>query len=205
MSLNAFMEKTASESPTPGGGSVSAYMGSLGAALGTMVANLSAHKRGWDDRWEEFSDWAERGKAIQERLLQLVDEDTNAFNEIIEAFGLPQKTTAEANARKEAIEAATLHAIKVPYEVMQVAHTGFEIVSAMAEIGNPNSVSDAGVGALALYTCMEGAWLNVQINAVDIKEHPQVQQIEKDGLELIKQSSILKSRILNLVNEKIGS
>ena len=159
MSLVAFMEKTASESPAPGGGSVSAYMGSLGVALATMVANLSAHKRGWDDRWEEFSAWAERGKAIQERLLQLVDEDTNAFNEIIAAFGLPKKTAAEASARKQAIEAATLHAIKVPYEVMQVANSGFEVVSAMVETGIPNSVSDAAVGALALFTCMEGAWM----------------------------------------------
>jgi len=205
LSLAAFMERTASESPTPGGGSVSAYLGSLGAALATMVANLSAHKRGWDERWEEFSDWAEKGKAIQERLLQLVDEDTIAFNEIIEAFGLPKKTETEAITRKEAIETATLHAIKVPYEVMLVANTGFEVVSAMVETGNPNSVSDAGVGALALFTCMEGAWLNVQINAVQLKEHPQVQQIEKDGLELIRQSSTLKNRILELVKEKLGS
>ena len=187
MSLVAFMEKTASESPAPGGGSVSAYMGSLGVALATMVANLSAHKRGWDDRWEEFSAWAERGKAIQERLLQLVDEDTNAFNEIIAAFGLPKKTAAEASARKQAIEAATLHAIKVPYEVMQVANSGFEVVSAMVETGIPNSVSDAAVGALALFTCMEGAWLNVRINASGLSGHPDVIKILSDGKNILRQ------------------
>ena len=203
MSLVAFMEKTASESPTPGGGSVSAYMGSLGAALATMVANLSAHKRGWDDRWEEFSDWAEKGKAIQERLLQLVDEDTNAFNEIIEAFGLPKKTAAEASARKDAIEKATLHAIKVPYEVMQVANTGFDVVSAMAVTGNPNSVSDAGVGALALFTCMEGAWLNVRINASGLSGHPDVVKILADGKKILEHGHAVKEEIIAIVGRKI--
>jgi len=205
MSLTAFMERTASESPTPGGGSVSAYMGSLGAALATMVANLSAHKRGWDDRWEEFSDWAERGKAIQERLLQLVDEDTRAFNEIIEAFGLPQKTAAETTARNEAIEAATLHAIKVPYEVMQVAYTGFEVVSAMVETGNPNSVSDAGVGALALFTSMEGAWLNVRINASGLSGHPDLVKILAGGEKILQQGHTFKEKILAIVGRRFTS
>lgn len=203
MSLVAFMEKTASESPAPGGGSVSAYMGSLGVALATMVANLSAHKRGWDDRWEEFSAWAERGKAIQERLLQLVDEDTNAFNEIIAAFGLPKKTAAEASARKQAIEAATLHAIKVPYEVMQVANSGFEVVSAMVETGIPNSVSDAAVGALALFTCMEGAWLNVRINASGLSGHPDVIKILSDGKNILRQGLAVKEEIIEIVGQKI--
>ena len=203
MSLVAFMEKTASESPAPGGGSVSAYMGSLGVALATMVANLSAHKRGWDDRWEEFSEWAERGKAIQERLLQLVDEDTNAFNEIIAAFGLPKKTAAEASARKQAIEAATLHAIKVPYEVMQVANSGFEVVSAMVETGIPNSVSDAAVGALALFTCMEGAWLNVRINASGLSGHPDVIKILSDGKNILRQGLAVKEEIIEIVGQKI--
>jgi len=205
MSLAAFMEETASESPAPGGGSVSAYMGAVGAALTTMVANLSSHKRGWDERWEEFSDWAERGKAIQERLLLLVDEDTRAFNGILEAFGLPKKSSAEQEARKAAIETATLQAIQVPFEVMQVAFAGFEVAEAMAETGNPNSVSDAGVGALALYACIEGAWLNVKINAEGLKEHEKVKQIKTEGSELIKQSSDARIRILKLVEEKISS
>ncbi len=205
MDLRSFMEETASESSAPGGGSVSAYVGALGVSLGTMVANLSSHKRGWDERWEEFSDWADRGKAIQQKLLQLVDEDTRAFKAILAAYGLPKKTDQEKMVRQEAIAAATIRAIEIPFEVMKEAYNGFEVVQGMVETGNPTSVSDAGVGAIALLACIEGAWLNVQINAVDMKEHPQVQQIEKDGLALIKQCSILKNRILKLVNEKIGS
>ena len=205
MSLTAFMDETASESPAPGGGSVSAYMGAVGAALGTMVANLSSHKRGWDERWEEFSDWAEQGKAVQERLLHLVDDDTRAFNGIMAAFGLPNKTATEQEERKKAIEAATLHAIEVPLEVMKVACEGFRVVHAMAESGNPNSVSDAGVGALALHACVEGAWLNVRINSAGMKQHPVVRQIEGEGKGLIKQASVMRTRILDLVNEKINS
>jgi len=204
MSLTAFMEETASESPAPGGGSVSAYMGAMGAALATMVANLSSHKRGWDEHWEEFSDWAERGKAIQERLLHLVDEDTRAFNGIMAAFGLPKKSAGEQEIRKSAIEAATLHAIEVPFEVMTVAYAGFEVAGAMAETGNPNSVSDAGVGALALHACIEGAWLNVKINAVDLNEHPQVQKIVANGTELIQNAESRKNQILEQINLKIG-
>lgn len=204
-SLKDFMEATASESPAPGGGSVSAYMGSMGAALSTMVANLSSHKRGWDDRWEEFSDWADKGKVIQEKLLWLVDEDTRAFNAIMDAFSLPKKSQQEKEARQSAIEQATLHAIQIPYEVMCTAFTGFELAEAMVSIGNPNSVSDAGVGALALHACVEGAWLNVKINAADLKEHKKVQQIEKEARELLGQSTLLKNRILKLVEEKIGS
>jgi len=205
MSLAAFMEETASESVAPGGGSVSAYMGALGAALATMVANLSSHKRGWDERWEEFSEWAERGKVIQQQLLKLVDEDTRAFNGILEAFGLPKKSSAEQESRKAAIETATLRAIQVPFEVMQVAFTGFEVAGAMVEYGNPNSVTDAGVGVLALQTCMEGAWINVKINARGMPEHPQVRQIMNDGAALIKQSENQRYRILQLVEEKISS
>ena len=197
------MEETASESPAPGGGSVSAYMGAVGVALATMVANLSSHKRGWDDRWEEFSEWAERGKTIQERLLRLVDEDTHAFNEIIAAFGLPKKSSEEQKLRKAAIEAATLHAIEVPFEVMSVAFEGFEVVQAMAEFGNPNSLSDAGVGALALHACLEGAWLNVKINAVDIVNHQEVIRILGEGEALRQRSNALKSSVLDLVNQKL--
>jgi glutamate formiminotransferase/formiminotetrahydrofolate cyclodeaminase len=178
-------------------------MGSLGAALATMVANLSAHKRGWDDRWEEFSDWAERGKAIQERLLQLVDEDTRAYNKIIEAVGLPKKTAAETKVRDKAIEAATLYAIQIPYEVMRVAYSGFEVVYAMAETGNPNSVSDAGVGALALFTCMEGAWLNVRINASGRSGHPDLVKILADCKKILVQAHTYKEEVLAIVGQKI--
>jgi len=203
MSLADFMEETASESPAPGGGSISAYMGAVGAALATMVANLSSHKRGWDERWEEFSDWADQGKAIQERLLHLVDEDTNAFNEIMAAFGLPKKSTEDKEQRKKAIDAATLNAIKVPFEVMQVAYKGFEVAGAMAEKGNPNSVSDAGVGALALHACIEGAWLNVKINAADLDKDREVIQILSDGKALRLKAEARKSAILELVEEKM--
>ncbi len=205
MSLSAFMEETASESPAPGGGSVSAYMGSVGAALTTMVANLSSHKRGWDDRWEAFSDWADRGKAIQERLLSLVDEDTHAFNEIMAAFGLPKKSTEEQEIRKTAIEAATLHAIKVPFEVMSVAFEGFEVAQAMAEIGNPNSVSDAGVGALALHACVEGAWLNVKINAVDLNENQEVIKILRESEALRHRANTQKNIVLDQVDQMLNS
>jgi glutamate formiminotransferase/formiminotetrahydrofolate cyclodeaminase len=179
-------------------------MGALGAALATMVANLSSHKRGWEKRWEEFSQWAERGKVIQERLLKLVDEDTRAFNGILEAFGLPNGSAPEQETRKAAIEAATLQAIQVPFEVMKVAYDGFEVAQAMAETGNPNSVSDAGVGALALHACIEGAWLNVRINAESLFM-PQVEQIKSEGEALMKRSSDFRSRILKLVEGKISS
>jgi formiminotetrahydrofolate cyclodeaminase len=202
-SLTAFMEETASESPAPGGGSVSAYMGAMGAALTTMVANLSSHKRGWDERWEEFSDWADKGKAIQERLLHLVDEDTRAFNGIMSAFGLPKKSAEEKEVRKAAIEAATLHAIRVPFEVIKVAFAGFEVAEAMVEKGNPNSISDAGVGALALLACMEGAWLNVKINASDLSEHPEVLKILSAGKDLLKNGRQAKEQILESVNKAI--
>jgi len=203
MSLTAFIEGTASESPAPGGGSVSAYMGAVGAALTTMVANLSAHKRGWDDRWEEFSGWAEKGKAIQERLLQLVDEDTRAFNEIMSAFGLPRKSPEEQELRKAAIEAATLHAIKVPFEVMSVAFEGFEVARVMAEAGNPNSISDAGVGALALHACIEGAWLNVKINSPELAQHRVVKRILLEGKSLLQRASIQKNTVIDLVMQKL--
>lgn len=204
LSLRAFMEETASESPAPGGGSVSAYMGSVGVALASMVANLSSHKRGWDERWEEFSDWAERGKAIQEHLLQLVDEDTRAFNAIMVAFGLPKKTMQEQELRKTAIEEATLRAIEVPLEVMKVAQEGFEVARAMVETGNPNSVSDAGVGALALHACVEGAWLNVRINSADLGQHEQVRRMLAEGEALRRHSELHRENILTLMNEKLS-
>jgi glutamate formiminotransferase/formiminotetrahydrofolate cyclodeaminase len=178
-------------------------MGAVGAALATMVANLSSHKRGWDERWEEFSQWAVRGKKIQERLLKLVDEDTRAFNAIIAAFGLPKKTPGEQEVRKEAIELATLHAIEVPYEVMKAAFSGFAVAHAMTETGNPNSVSDAGVGALALHACIEGAWLNVRINASDLDTHEQVIDILREGEVLREKSAGMKDSILELVEQKL--
>lgn len=204
MSLRGFMEETASESPAPGGGSVSAYMGSMGAALTSMVANLSSHKRGWDERWEEFSDYADRGKAIQEELLTLVDEDTRAFTMIMVAFGLPKKSEEEKTARKKAITLATLHAIRIPFRVMLTAFEGFELAEAMVRDGNPNSVSDAGVGALAMQACIEGAWLNVKINSDGFKGHAEVETILSEGADLVKKSAILRDGILELVNRTIA-
>jgi glutamate formiminotransferase/formiminotetrahydrofolate cyclodeaminase len=205
LNLQEFMEETASESPAPGGGSVSAYIGSLGIALGTMVANLSSHKRGWDDRWEEFSVWADRGKALQEKLLRLVDEDTAAFKRILDAYGLPKKTSEEQAIRSRAIEEATLGAIEVPYSVMKTAMEGYEVIDAMVEQGNPNSISDAGVGALAINACVEGAWLNVQINASDLKEAPRVIEIRKQGEELVMRSNekvrSIRKRVLSSIDQ----
>ncbi len=200
LSLQKFMEETASESIAPGGGSVSAYMGSMGAALVSMVANLSSHKRGWDERWEEFSDYAEQVKSIQEELLELVDEDTRAFNGIMEAFGLPKNTEGEKNARQEAILQATLHAIRVPFRVMNTAFRGFEFAETMVRDGNPNSISDAGVGSLALHACIEGAWLNVKINATELKGNPEVQEILKEGAELFSRSGSRRDKIGEMVN-----
>ncbi len=203
MTLMGFMEETASESPAPGGGSVSAYMGVLGAALGTMVANLSSHKRGWDARWEEFSGHAVKGKAIQEKLLALVDEDTRAFQGIMDAFGLPKNSEEEKAARKEAIESATVEAIRVPFSVMETAFQGFGLAEAMATEGNPNSVSDAGVGALALHACIEGAWLNVKINAAGMESNPEVSRFLSAGSELKEKAGPARDNILQLVNSRI--
>jgi len=203
LSLSGFMEETASESSAPGGGSVSAYLGSLGAALTTMVANLTSHKRGWDDRWEEFSDWAEKGKVIQEKLLNMVDEDTRAFNGIMKAFGLPKKSRVEQEARDSAIEKATLHAIQVPFEVMKTAFQGYEVAEAMATIGNPNSVSDAGVGALALHACIEGAWLNVKINSAGLNDQAQLKELLSEGETLLQKSAEMKDSIHGVVLSKI--
>lgn len=177
MTLTRFAEETASESPAPGGGSIAAYCGALGAALGTMVANLSSHKKGWDERWEEFSNYADKGQQLMTEMLNLVDEDTNAFNEIMAAFGLPKSNDEEKAARKAAIDAATINAIKVPYRTMELAYESFALAKAMAEIGNPNSVSDAGVGALCARAAVKGAYLNVIINAQDLKDHPEVKPL----------------------------
>jgi glutamate formiminotransferase/formiminotetrahydrofolate cyclodeaminase len=203
MTVKDFMEETASESPAPGGGSVSACMGSLGMALGTMVANLTSHKRGWDDRWEEFSDWADRGKAIQEELLALVDEDTRAFNRVMDAFALPKITEDEKRQRKTAIEKATRDAILVPFRVMQTAAAAMEILKAMAETGNPASVSDAGVGALAIRSCVMGAFLNVKINAGNLADRSFLEKILKEGRELEASVGMKEAEILKIVDSRL--
>ena len=203
MNLKAFMDETASESPAPGGGSVSAYMGALGVALGTMVANLSSHKRGWDDRWKEFSDLAEKGKAIQNNLLQLVDEDTAAFNGIIEAFALPKKSEEEKQVRNVAIQEATKNATLVPFKVMETAFSGFELILEMVEKGNPNSITDAGVGALALRSCIKGSFLNVKINASELQDKDFANTIIAKGEDLETKAVAAEEIILNIINANI--
>jgi glutamate formiminotransferase / formiminotetrahydrofolate cyclodeaminase len=203
LSLKTFMNSTASESPAPGGGSVSAYIGSLGAALGTMVANLSSHKRGWDDRWKEFSDIAEKGKLIQNDLLKLVDEDTEAFNAILEAFSLPRKTEDEKIVRNDAVQNATKNAMLVPFTVMEKAFGGFEIVRKMAETGNSSSISDAGVGALALRTCIKGAFLNVKINASGLKDKEFAKKIILSGEEIMIKAEKEEAEILTFIDRII--
>lgn len=203
MTLDKFAQETASESPAPGGGSIAAYCGALGAALGTMVANLSSHKQGWDARWEEFSNYAEQGQAIVKEMLELVDEDTNAFNQIMSAFGLPKSTDGEKAARKAAIQAATINAIKVPYRTMELAHRSFALAKAMASTGNPNSVSDAGVGALCARAAVKGAYLNVIINAQDLKEHADVKPLVEQAAKMNEEADILEKEIWDIVNGKI--
>ncbi len=204
MSCKGFSEETASESPAPGGGSIAAYMGALGAALGTMVANLSSHKAGWDDRWEEFSDWAERGQALMAELLHLVDKDTAAFNRIMAVFAMPKSTEEEKAVRSAALQAATLYATEVPLRTMQTAFGVFEIVRAMAETGNPNSVSDAGVGALAARSAVLGACLNVKINAAGLKDRDTAGRLVDEAERLAAEAQRLEKEVLNIVERKIG-
>ena len=203
MTVKGFAEETASESPAPGGGSIAAYCGALGAALATMVANLSSHKKGWDSRWREFSDHAEQGQALMAEMLQLVDEDTEAFNHIMAAFGLPKGNDAEKAARKAAIDAATINAIKVPFRTMELAFQSFDLVQAMAETGNPNSVSDAGVGALCARAAVKGAFLNVKINAQDLKEHAEVKPILERAETMNTAADTREQEIWNIVLGKM--
>jgi glutamate formiminotransferase/formiminotetrahydrofolate cyclodeaminase len=203
MKLDKFADETASESPAPGGGSISAYVGALGISLGTMVANLSSHKVGWDARWKEFSDWAEKGQLIKSQLLRLVDEDTKAFNKIMDAFSLPKATDEEKKSRKKAIQDATKYAIEVPFKVMELSHASFEVIKAMAEIGNPNSASDAGVGALCARTAVYGAYLNVRINASGLDDKAFAEEKIKSGRELLEKSIQLEKEILKIVEGKI--
>ena len=204
MTLSDFADETASESPAPGGGSIAAYVGSLGIALGTMVANLSSHKKGWDERWKEFSDWAEKGEQYKKELVKLVDADTNAFNQIMNAFALPKGNEAEKANRSKAIQDATKYAIDIPFKVMQAAYKSMEVIKAMAEIGNPNSVSDAGVGALCLRSAVMGAFMNVRINASGYDDKIFVNDIIAKGKEIEKDTIDLEAVILKIVNEKIG-
>jgi len=203
MNLTAFANETASESPAPGGGSISAYIGALGVSLGTMVANLSSHKRGWDDRWEEFSDVAERGQKLKDELLHLVDEDTRAFNRIMEAFGLPKKTDEEKKIRTKAIQEASKYAMEIPLKVMETSYRSVEIMRAMAENGNPNSVSDAGVGALCALTAVEGAFLNVKINAAGIHDKQFTQELIAQGEEIMQKTRACRDAIMETVEQKI--
>ena len=204
MTCTEFALETASESPAPGGGSISAYMGALAAALGTMVANLSSHKAGWDERWEEFSDYAERGQELVSHLLALVDEDTEAFNRIMAVFAMPKTTAEEKAARSAALQSATLYATEVPLKTMKASFECFEIVKAMAEIGNPNSVSDAGVGALAARSAVLGAELNVKINAAGLKDREVAERLISEAAEIAQKAVAQEAEILQIVNQKIG-
>ncbi|MDO3640626.1 glutamate formimidoyltransferase [Mucilaginibacter sp. L3T2-6] len=204
MTLMDFADETASESPAPGGGSISAYMGALGASLATMVANLSSHKKGWDGRWKEFSDWAEKGQRYKDELVKLVDEDTAAFNKIMEGFGLPKSNDEEKAARNKAIQDATRCAIEVPFKMMQTACDSLTVIKAMAETGNPNSVTDAGVAALCVRSAVIGAFMNVKINASGYKDRAFVEKILADGSEIENKAIALEKEVIGIVNAKIA-
>jgi len=204
LSVKQFTHETASESAAPGGGSISATMGAMGAALGSMVANLSAHKKGWEERWEEFSNWADKGKIYQDELLRLIDMDTQAFNGIMAALSLPQKNEQDKMNRTASIQQATRTAMEIPFRVMQVSYESMEVLMAMAKTGNPNSVSDAGVGVLAARSAVLGAGLNVRINAGSLTDKEYTTQLLKKA-SLLEQLTIeLESQILEIVNGKIG-
>lgn len=203
MTCKGFAIETASESPAPGGGSISAYMGALGAALGAMVANLSSHKAGWDAKWEYFSNYAEMGQGLIKEMLTLVDEDTNAFNKIMDAFGLPKSNDQEKAARTQAIQDATLYATLIPLRTMEVAFGGFELIKAMAECGNPNSVTDAGVGALALRSAVLGAFLNVKINAAGLKDTLKAAELIAKAQKIADKAVECEGEIMKIVDAKI--
>jgi glutamate formiminotransferase/formiminotetrahydrofolate cyclodeaminase len=204
MSLSDFADETASESPAPGGGSISAYVGALGVSLGTMVANLSSHKKGWDAQWKFYSDWALKGQAIKKEMLNMVDEDTNAFNKIMLAFGLPKGNDEEKKVRSEAIQSATKLAIITPYKVMQLALESMELMKVMVEQGNPNSVTDAAVGALCARTAVIGAFMNVRINASGYNDKAFINDIISKGKEIQEKAIALENEIRLLADQKIG-
>ncbi|HNP48224.1 MAG TPA: glutamate formimidoyltransferase [Bacteroidia bacterium] len=203
MNLIEFANETASESPAPGGGSISAYVAALGVSLGTMVANLSSHKKGWDERWEEFSRWAEKGQTIKSSLIKLVDEDTMAFTQIMNAFGLPKGSDEEKKIRAEAIESATRYAIEVPFKVMEEAFSSMELIREMAKEGNPNSVTDAAVGALCVRSAVLGAYLNVRINSGGLKDKAFVEKVIKDGQAIVDKTLAAEKDILQIVETKM--
>lgn len=202
--LEAFADATASESPAPGGGSIAAYVGALGASLGAMVGNLSSHKPGWDDRWAYFSEWAAKGQALKEELLFLVDEDTRAFNAIIDAVRMPKATDDEKKSRSEAMKQATKYAIEVPFRVMETAWKSFEVLEEMAANGNPNSVSDAGVGVLCAKTAVYGAYLNVMINCMGLKDPDFVNDMQSRANAMLENAVKKEQEIMDAVKAKIG-
>lgn len=202
--LREFSDETASESPAPGGGSIAAYAGALGTALSTMVANLSANKRGWDERWEEFSNWADKGQTYHARLLALVDADTAAFNGIMDAYGLPKSTEDQMSMRDQAIQAATKHAIEIPMQVAEVAHDALEVAEAMAHFGNPNSITDAGVGAMCLRTAVLGAILNARVNTADLNDKSYVVAVLSRCEELVSSVTSREAAVLARVDELLG-
>jgi glutamate formiminotransferase/formiminotetrahydrofolate cyclodeaminase len=202
--LRAFADEAASESPAPGGGSVSAYVGALGASLATMVANLSSHKRGWDDRWETFSDAAEQGQRLKDALLRAVDEDTNAFNLIMTAFGMPKGTPEEKAARKAAIQSATKVAIEVPFGVMKLTLGSFPLIRQMVAEGNPNSVTDAGVGALCARTCVYGAYLNVLVNTTGLDDREYAARVTAESEVILKQALEMEAEIVEMVKKAMN-
>jgi glutamate formiminotransferase/formiminotetrahydrofolate cyclodeaminase len=204
MSLSDFADETSSEKPAPGGGSVSAYLGALGAALGTMVANISSHKKGWDDQWETFSKWAEKGQYYKDELLKLTDADTRAFNLLMNAFNLPRANEEEASVRTKGIQDATHIAMDIPFSVMQTALESMEVIKAMAEMGNPNSVSDAGVGALCARSAVLGAFMNIRINAAGCTDKNYVAELISRGKDIESKTIALEAEILEIVNKKIG-
>ena len=204
MNLKDFANETSSESPAPGGGSIAAYCGAMGSSLATMVANLSANKRGWDDKWETFSNWAEKGIMYQNKLLALVDEDTNAFNNIMNAFRLPNNTVSEKAFRVNQIQEATRHAIKTPFQVMEIALDSMQVIKEMALIGNPNSITDAAVGALCARTAIRGAYLNVQINCKDYNDEIFINKMFDDCKTILAKAKINEDEILEIANTKIS-
>jgi glutamate formiminotransferase/formiminotetrahydrofolate cyclodeaminase len=203
LTLDGFSAMLASDSPAPGGGSAAAYAGTLGASLGTMVANLSANKRGWEDRHAYFSDWAVKGQVGRKKLLHLVDEDTNAFNSLMDAFRLPKGSDEEKKIRSTAIESATLRATLSPLSLMQIASEQFDMLEAMAAEGNPNSVSDAGVGAICAFAAVEGGWLNVMINLGSLKNQEEKERIQKEANQILDTSNEYKQKIIKIVKDKI--
>jgi glutamate formiminotransferase/formiminotetrahydrofolate cyclodeaminase len=203
LSIKDFADLTASESPAPGGGSISAYLGALGASLGTMVANLTAQKA-TDELLDEFSTWAEKGQQIKDKLLKAVDEDTEAFNLIMNAYSMPKSNEAEKTGRKEAIKAATIKAIEVPYKVMQLSLESMQLIKMMAEKGNKNSISDAGVGALCARSAVMGAHLNVKINAKGLEDKTKIQSLLNDAEKIGNDAKVMENEIIKIVTHTIG-